>query len=62
MQEALDEALKGRTAIVIAHRLSTIRNAHKIGVIDSGKIVEHGTHEELLEKRGFYYNLINAQL
>ncbi|XP_067932472.1 ATP-dependent translocase ABCB1-like [Watersipora subatra] len=62
VQEALDEAMQGRTAIVIAHRLSTIRNADKIGVIDNGKVVEFDTHEQLLEKRGFYFNLINAQL
>lgn len=62
VQEALDKALNGRTAIVIAHRLSTIRNADKIGVIDNGKIVEMGTHQQLLDKKGFYFNLINAQL
>ena len=54
--------MKGRTAIIIAHRLSTIRNADKIGVIDGGKLVELGTHQELIAKRGFYYNLVNAQL
>jgi len=62
VQAALDEAMKGRTAIIIAHRLSTIRNADKIGVIDGGKLVEIGTHQELIAKRGFYYNLVNAQL
>ena len=62
VQEALDKALNGRTAIVIAHRLSTIRNADKIGVIDNGKIVEMVTHQQLLDKKGFYFNLINAQL
>jgi len=46
---------------VIAHRLSTIRNADKVLVINNGEIVERGTHEELLEKRGFYYNLYMSQ-
>ncbi|XP_067932585.1 ATP-dependent translocase ABCB1-like [Watersipora subatra] len=62
VQEALDEAMRGRTAVVIAHRLSTIRNADKIGVLENGKVVEFGSHEQLLEKKGFYFDLINAQL
>ncbi len=57
IQEALSILLKGRTSFVIAHRLSTIVNADQIIVMDEGRIVEHGNHEELLAKRGTYYNL-----
>ena len=57
IQEAMIELMKGRTSFVIAHRLSTIRNADKIIVIDNGEIVEAGTHKELIEKRGRYYEL-----
>jgi hypothetical protein len=53
--------IKGRTSIVIAHRLSTIRMANKIIVLDKGEIKEMGTHEELLEKQGFYYKLYQLQ-
>lgn len=54
--------MKGRTCIIIAHRLSTIKNADKIGVINGGKLVEMGRHEELLAKKAAYYDLVNAQL
>jgi ABC-type multidrug transport system fused ATPase/permease subunit len=57
IQKALATLLKGRTSFVIAHRLSTITNADKIVVIHNGKIVEQGTHAELLDKRGRYYEL-----
>lgn len=57
IQEAIRELMKGRTSFVIAHRLSTIRNADKIIVVDDGKIVESGTHKELIEKEGEYYQL-----
>jgi len=61
VQEALDTVMQGRTTIVIAHRLSTIRHANKICVIDGGKIVEEGTHEQLLEMGGLYSNLVSHQ-
>ncbi len=53
--------MKGRTSFVIAHRLSTIRDADLILVMNHGTIVEQGTHEELLEKGGFYADLYNSQ-
>ena len=58
----LNEILKGRTAVVIAHRLSTIMRADKILVLYEGKIVEQGRHEELVERRGMYYELVQKQL
>ncbi|KAF0561083.1 P-loop containing nucleoside triphosphate hydrolase protein [Gigaspora margarita] len=61
VQNALDKASKGRTTIVIAHRLSTIRNATKIIVINKGVIIESGTHNELMKKKGFYSKLIAIQ-
>ncbi|NLM98135.1 MAG: ABC transporter ATP-binding protein [Halanaerobiaceae bacterium] len=61
IQKATDVVLKGRTSIVIAHRLSTIRNADRIFVIDDGRIIETGNHEELLRAKGAYYQLYNAQ-
>ncbi len=61
IQAAMDTLLKGRTSFVIAHRLSTIRNADLILVMKDGDIVEQGTHQELLEKNGFYAALYNAQ-
>ena len=57
IQTALGTLLRGRTSFVIAHRLSTITNADKIVVIHDGKIVEQGTHEELLTNQGMYYEL-----
>jgi subfamily B ATP-binding cassette protein MsbA len=61
VQQALNNLMKGRTTLVIAHRLSTIRSADKIVVLDRGVIVETGTHEELLERRGIYRKLYDLQ-
>jgi ATP-binding cassette subfamily B multidrug efflux pump len=61
IQQALLNLMKGRTSFVIAHRLSTIRNADLVLVINHGEIIERGTHQELLDKRGFYYNLYMSQ-
>ena len=61
IQKAMLEMMKERTSFVIAHRLSTIRDAHTILVMNNGNIVETGNHEELLAKKGFYYELYNAQ-
>lgn len=61
IQAAMDNLMKGRTSFIIAHRLSTIKNADVILVMNEGDIVEQGTHEELLEKNGFYANLYNSQ-
>ncbi len=61
LQQGLETLLKGRTSFVIAHRLSTIKNASVIFYIDRGRIIESGTHEELMEKRGAYFNLYTAQ-
>jgi ATP-binding cassette subfamily B protein len=61
IQHAIDTLIAGRTSVVIAHRLSTIRKANKILVLDKGEIKEMGTHEELLAKQGFYYQLHKMQ-
>lgn len=61
IQSAMDNLMKGRTSFIIAHRLSTIKNADLILVMNHGDIVEQGTHEELLEKNGFYAELYNSQ-
>lgn len=61
VQAALDRLMEGRTAVVIAHRLSTIRNADDIVVVDHGRIVEEGTHAQLLAKKGLYASLYEAQ-
>lgn len=61
VQKALDKAKVGRTVITIAHRLSTIQDADVICVINEGKIVEQGAHQELLELRGLYYRLQQLQ-
>lgn len=61
VQDALDQARRGRTSIVIAHRLSTVQNADKIVVLGGGKVLEEGTHEELMAAQGAYYKLNRAQ-
>ncbi|POR34091.1 Multidrug resistance protein 1A [Tolypocladium paradoxum] len=61
VQAALEAAAAGRTTITIAHRLSTIKDAHNIVVMSSGRVVEQGTHDDLLEKKAAYYNLVSAQ-
>ncbi|CAG5130256.1 unnamed protein product, partial [Candidula unifasciata] len=61
VQEALDKASKNRTCITIAHRLSTIQNADKIAVVSKGKVIEIGTHSQLLVSKGAYYKLLQAQ-
>jgi len=61
VQAALDSALAGRTALVIAHRLSTVRRADRLVVVDDGRIVETGTHEELVERGGLYATLHRTQ-
>ncbi len=61
IQNAFEILMKGKTTFIVAHRLSTIKNADLILVMNSGKVIEKGTHEELLSKHGFYYNLYNSQ-
>lgn len=62
IMENMDRVFEGKTAVVVAHRLSTVKNAHQIVVLDAGEIVERGTHDELIEKKGNYYRLVKNQL
>ncbi len=62
IQDALNKALESRTSFIIAHRLSTIRSADRILVIDKGRIIEEGTHKQLIRKKGYYYRLYTNQL
>jgi len=61
VQDALEKLMKGRTTIIIAHRLSTIRNADVIFVLKDGIVVEEGNHNSLIEKNGFYTQLVQSQ-
>ena len=61
MQEALGHLTEGRTTVAIAHRLSTLRDADRLIVLDDGRIVEQGTHAELMAKRGAFYDLVQLQ-
>jgi ATP-binding cassette subfamily B protein len=61
IQEALAHLVKGRTTFAIAHRLSTLRNANRLVVMEGGRIIETGTHEELMQKEGHFYELVKLQ-
>ena len=61
IEKGMDRLMAGRTVFVIAHRLSTVRNAKAIMVLEQGEIIERGTHEELLEKKGRYYQLYTGK-
>lgn len=61
VQRGMDALMKGRTSFVIAHRLSTVRNADCIMVMEQGRIIERGTHEQLLEQKGRYYQLYTGK-
>ncbi len=60
--ENLTDFYKGKTVVVVAHRLSTVRNADQIVVLEKGLVAEHGSHNELIAKKGAYYNLVKNQL
>ena len=61
IQEALDNLMENKTSFVVAHRLSTVRNADKIIVLGRGRLIEEGTHNELLSLKGYYYNTLKSQ-
>jgi ABC-type multidrug transport system fused ATPase/permease subunit len=61
VQEALEQLMQGRTVFIVAHRLSTVQNADQIAVLDKGRIVEQGRHQQLLDKKGLYFRLYQIQ-
>ena len=61
IQSAIEEVLSSRTALIIAHRLSTIKNVDRIIVLENGRIIEEGSHQDLLDKKGHYFNLYTGQ-
>ena len=61
VQQAINRLMEGRTTLVVAHRLSTIRHADRIVVLDQGIIVEEGSHEDLMAKKGMYHRLVSMQ-
>ena len=61
VQKAMDKLMENKTSFIIAHRLSTIKNADLILVMRNGNIIEKGNHEELINQKGFYYDLYNSQ-
>ena len=61
IQKAFRKIMQGRTSFIVAHRLSTILDADLILVMNKGSVIEQGTHAQLMEKKGFYYNLYNSQ-
>jgi ATP-binding cassette subfamily B protein len=61
IQKALGDMMTGRTSFIVAHRLSTVKEADIILVMNNGKIIESGTHADLLSRKGFYYELYNSQ-
>ena len=61
IQEAFNKIMEGRTSFIVAHRLSTIQNADIILVMNKGNVIEQGNHNELMKKKGFYYNLYTSQ-
>ncbi len=61
IQQSINLLIRGRTTISIAHRLSTLRDAHRLVVIDDGKVTEEGTHDELVAKKGTYFKLKELQ-
>jgi ABC-type multidrug transport system fused ATPase/permease subunit len=62
VRSGIAELLVGRTAVVVAHRLSTVRGADRIVVLEQGRVIEQGTHEQLMSRRGFYWALVSQQL
>ena len=62
VQKGMDSLMKGRTTFVIAHRLSTVRNSDCIMVLENGRIIERGNHDDLIEKKGRYYQLYTGNL